>query len=85
LEKWVKKDFFVEVFVSLNEPNRARREVGAGNQELRQLTTKHLTSYLQASSFDRVPLKYARQIALYQAKVIEASYLNSVEIISVSI
>src|SRR6202011_3307298 len=62
LEKWIKKDFFVEVFFSLIEPlSRASHELVAGSQELRQLTTTHLTSYLQAPSFDRIPLKYAQQ------------------------
>src|ERR1700738_4769391 len=65
LEKWIKKDFFVEVFISLIKQRRESRELVAGSQELRQLATTRLTSYLQASSFDRIPLKYAQQIALY--------------------
>jgi hypothetical protein len=79
LQQWIKKEFFVEVFLGLIRGQRGNREPTARTQYIRAIVTKHLTSYLAASSFELIELTRSQQIALYQAKAIEASYLNRVE------
>lgn len=79
LERYIKKDFFVEVFLSLIERKNQPGKLKDTTSNYRMIISQHKESYYKLSNYIPIKLSYTQQIALYECTKIETAYLNHIK------
>lgn len=79
LSGYIRKEFFVEAFLSLivriNRPGRLLVKTA----NYKSLVSKHKESYCRSTSYTPITLVNAQQIALYECTKAQAAYLNNIK------
>ncbi|GAA5807289.1 hypothetical protein MFLAVUS_000646 [Mucor flavus] len=77
---FIKKDFFVEVFLSLIQAKVvSTSRLKDITKTYRQLILKYKEEYCTNARYTPIPLVHAQQIALYECTKIQTAYLNNLK------
>lgn len=79
LNDYIRKEFFVEVFLSLIVRNNRPGRLLVKTANYRSLVSKHKEAYCRSASYTPIVLVNAQQIALYECTKIQTAYLNNIK------
>ncbi|RCH99918.1 hypothetical protein CU097_014140 [Rhizopus azygosporus] len=79
LDKYIRKDFFVEVFLSLIARKSQPGKLQDKTSNYRMIISQHKESYCKSANYTPISLLYAQQIALYECTKIQTAYFNNIK------
>ncbi|CEG77329.1 hypothetical protein RMATCC62417_12103 [Rhizopus microsporus] len=79
LSDYIRKEFFVEAFLSLIVRNNRPGGLLGKIANYTSLVSKHKESYCRSASYTPIVLVNAQQIALYECTKIQTAYLNNIK------
>ncbi|ORE09056.1 hypothetical protein BCV72DRAFT_321325 [Rhizopus microsporus var. microsporus] len=79
LSDYIRKEFFVEIFLSPIVRNNISGRLLGKTANYRSLVSKHKESYCLSASYTPIVLVNAQQIALYECTKVQTAYLNNIK------
>ncbi|KAI7902284.1 uncharacterized protein BX663DRAFT_71047 [Cokeromyces recurvatus] len=80
LDKYIRKDFFVKVFLSLIDRKTIPGRLQNRKANYRTLISEHKESYCKSAKYTPIGLPYAQQRALYECTKIQTAYVNNIKV-----